>query len=218
MSFRSKLVACIALTIFAPASYAQYYYNPDTATVRWHIMGGLNQPVGDTEKILQTGWNFGGGVTFHQPDSPVAFRIDLDYAYNNATKYLQSQGSAASGLQITGGWADLWTLTGNIELRFPFSPAVYGYAIAGGGAYYTRVSLTEYGYGYVCNPWWYYCYVGTGAFVVDAHETTKFGWNAGLGVGMRLRGGSQLFVEARFNQIQFQQNFEYVPILVGWRF
>ena len=42
-------------------------------------------------------------------------------------------------------------------MQFPIAPGINGYVVGGVGAYYTQISLTEYGYGYVCNPWWGYC-------------------------------------------------------------
>ena len=211
----------VLVLLAAPlAAHAQQYYGypPSERPVTFHFMGGLNQPVGDTNDILQSGWNVGGGVTFHQPRSPLALRIDIDYASNNATNALINQGSQSTGLRITGGWADTWSATANLEYRVPFTPGVYGYLVGGGGAYYTRISLTQYGYGYVCDPWWGFCYFASGDFVVAEHDVTKFGWNAGAGVGFRLANGSTLFVEARYNQIQMPQKFEYVPVLVGLRF
>ncbi len=211
----------LLLVLVSPAAFAQYYaggYDPDGQPVRWHVMGGVSVPVGSTSDILQTGGHVGVGVSFRQPRSPLALRIDLDYARNNATRQLQNEGSIDSGLQIDGGWADIVSLTANAELRVPLGPAMYGYVIGGVGGYYTRISLTEYGYGYVCSPWWNYCYIAGGDYIVDQHDTTKFGWNAGLGVAFRLGNGMQLFVEGRYNAIQFQQNLSYVPITVGLRF
>ena len=50
------------------------------------------------------------------------------------------------------------------------------------------------------------------------HDVTKFGWNAGAGMSFALRSGMTLFVEARYNEIQTTQKFEYVPITVGLKF
>lgn len=223
MSPRTDRLALCAALLLVPAAQAQQYYGggpyrQDDRPVSWHVMGGLSQPVGSTNDILQSGWNVGGGVTFHQPGSPLALRLDVDYANNSATRSLIDQGQQSTGLQITGGWADLWSATANAELRVPFAPNFYGYLIGGVGAYYTRISLTEFGYGYVCDPWWGFCYIATGDLVVAEHDVTKFGWNAGAGVAFRLRSGSSLFVEARYNAVQMPQTFQYVPVVIGLRF
>jgi opacity protein-like surface antigen len=222
MSFRTAGFALSTLLWLVPAAQAQEYYGgpyrQDDRPVSWHVMGGLNQPVGSTDDILQSGWNVGGGVTFHQPRSPLALRLEIDYASNNATHSLIDQGQQVTGLQITGGWADIWSATANVELRMPIAPHVYGYLIGGAGAYYTRISLTQYGYGYVCDPWWNYCYPASGDLIVAEHDDTKFGWNAGAGIAFRLASGSTLFVEARYNAVQMRQTFSYVPVVVGLRF
>ncbi|HEY7996725.1 MAG TPA: outer membrane beta-barrel protein [Steroidobacteraceae bacterium] len=221
MSLRNTLFAALGLLCLIPAARAQYYYtpaSPDSRPVSVYVMGGFNEPTGQTSNILQGGWDIGFGVAFRQPGSPLALRLELNYAQNNATNQLLNQGTQESGLQINSGWADLFSFTANAELRFPFGPNSYGYVIAGGGGYYTQVSLTTQGYGYVCDPWWGYCYVGYGDVVVSQNDTTKFGWNAGAGMSFALRSGMTLFVEARYNQIQLPQKFEYVPITVGLKF
>ena len=214
MLSRIVLLALGAVVVAAPKAYAQ-----ETSPVRWHIMGGVLEPVGNTADLLQTGWDFGFGVTFRNPGQPFGIRLDFNYGSNNATRALLQQGSESTGLNITGGWVDSWNATVNLEAQHFFSNAVYGYLIGGIGAYYTSIQLTEYGYGYVCNPWWYYCYVGSGETVVASNSSTRFGWNAGAGIGFRLASGPTLFVEARFTQVQTSgQSLETIPILIGMRF
>ena len=54
--------------------------------------------------------------------------------------------------------------------------------------------------------------------MVAQNDVTKFGWNAGAGVSFRLRGGTVLFVESRYNAVQTSQTFEFVPINIGVKF
>jgi len=157
-------------------------------------------------------------VTWREPGHPLGVRLDLNYASNNATRALQNEGSAATGLNITGGWADIWSASLNLEAQHLFSSTTYGYLIGGIGAYYTQVQLTEYGYGNVCNPWWGYCYTGTGNTVVASNSTTRFGWNGGVGMAFRLQGPT-LFIEARYTRIETSpQPLEFVPVTIGLRF
>ena len=80
------------------------------------------------------------------------------------------------------------------------------------------MQLTEYGYGYVCNPWWGWCYTGTGNTVVASNSTTRFGWNGGVGMAFRLQGPT-LFIEARYTRIETSpQPLEFVPVTIGLRF
>ena len=146
-----RLALCVFATLLAaaPGAFAQEY-----SSLRWYMFGGANVPLSNTSDILQTGYDLGFAVTWREPGHPLGVRLDLNYASNNATKALQNEGSAATGLNITGGWADIWSASLNLEAQHLFSSTTYGYLIGGVGAYYTQVQLTEYGYGYVCNPWW----------------------------------------------------------------
>ena len=213
MLSRRALCALALLLAAAPRVHAQEY-----SPLRWYLMGGANVPLSNTSDILQSGYNFGFAVTWREPGHPVGVRFDLNYTSNNATRELQNQGSAATGLNITGGWADTWSASVNLEAQHLFSRTTYGYVIAGVGAYYTQVQLTEYGYGYVCNPWWGYCYYGNGNAVVASTSTTRFGWNGGVGMAFRLQGPT-LFIEARYTRIETSpQPLEFVPITIGLRF
>jgi len=210
----------VLLACAAPSAYAQYsgsrsYENP----VQWYVDGGFNVPTGTAGDLLTTGWNFGFGVIFRQPGAPFGLRLDFNYSDNNASAHGLYQAANATGMQINGGWAEVWSATAGGEYRVPFNPTTYGYVTAGIGAYYTQVQLTEVGYGYVCNPWWGYCYIGTGNAVVASNSTTRFGWNAGLGVAFTLPSSATLFVEARYTWIDTSNNtIQYIPVLFGVRF
>jgi opacity protein-like surface antigen len=210
-----RLALCIfaILLTAAPRAFSQEY-----SPLRWYIMGGANMPLGNTGDILQSGYNVGLAVTWREPGHPLGVRLDFNYSANDATRALLNQGSAATGLNITGGWADIWSASLNLEAQHLFSSTSYGYLIGGIGAYYTQVQLTQYGYGYVCDPWWGYCYNGSGNVVVASNSSTKFGWNGGVGMAFRLQGPT-LFIEARYTRIETSpQPLEFVPITIGLRF
>ena len=79
----------------------------------------------------------------------------------------------------------------------PLSDTAHGYGLLGIGAYHRYAERTQTALlgGCICDPWWGYCYPGVvpGQAIVASISTTKFGWNAGLGV-------------------------EFLPIQVGFRF
>ena len=210
---RLALCAFVLLLAAAPRAFAQEY-----SPLRWYMFGGVNAPLSNTGDILQTGYDLGFAVAWREPGHPVGVRLDINYASNNATRALLSEGAAATGLNITGGWANIWSASVNLEAQHLLSSTTYAYLIGGVGAYYTEVQLTEYGYGYVCNPWWGYCYYGNGNAVVASNSTTRFGWNGGVGMAFRLQG-STLFIEARYTRIETSpQPLEFVPITIGLRF
>lgn len=230
MSIRRMLLALAAGLALVPAVQAQQYtsagyygsyYGPHyDDSLPWHgyVLGGYSQPTGNANNLLQGGWDIGGGALYRPAGSPLGLRLELNYSANNATNQTLAQGAQDTGLAVTGGWADLWSLTANAELRFPFGRGVYGYVVGGIGGYYAQINIQGYGYGYACYPWWPYCYAGTG-YVTAYNDVTKFGWNAGAGVSWALRNGMTMFVEARYNQMQTSpQTLEYVPITIGVRF
>jgi Outer membrane protein beta-barrel domain len=219
LSRRMLLALGVVLAAATPSAYAQYYGSNYENPVQWYVDGGLNVPAGNTANLLNTGWNFGFGVIFRQPQAPFGLRLDFNWSTNNASAHALYEASGATKMNIDGGWADVWSLSAGGEYRFNFNPQTYGYITAGIGAYYTSVQLTEVGYGYVCNPWWGYCYVGTGQAVVASNASTHFGWDAGLGVAFKLASGATLFAEAKYTWIDTSsQTITYIPVLFGVRF
>ena len=222
MSLRTRLLALgIVLAAATPAAFAQFSGSSATyeSPVQWHVMGGLNVPVGSGSHLLDTGWNFGFGATFRQPGAPFGLRLDFGYSANNVTSHGLYEVAGTSALHIDGGWVDVWSAAADGELRFPIAPTADGYGLAGVGLYHTSLQLTEFGFGYVCNPWWGYCYLASGNTVVASRSSTEFGWNVGAGVNFKLNPGMTLFVEARYTWINAAHpRIEYVPILFGVRF
>jgi opacity protein-like surface antigen len=180
-------------------------------------MGGYSEPVGSTGDLVQGGWTIGFGLTYQPSPSPVAYRFDFGYTAHNATHQALQQASIATRSVINGGYADIWSGTANVQFENAFNDKVHGYVVGGIGAYYTRLSATQNGVGYICDIWGF-CYIGTGTFVTHSSSTTKFGWNAGAGVNFPLSGGASWFIEARFTAIETKHTFEYVPIQIGMRF
>jgi opacity protein-like surface antigen len=222
MSMRKMLCALgVLLATAAPSAYAQYYGSNSTyeSPVHWYVDGGANVPASNTSNLLNTGWNFGFGVIFTQPGANFGLRLDVNWSTNNASAHGLYEASGATNMNIDGGWVDVWSINAGGEYRIPFNPQVYGYVTAGIGAYYAQAQLTEVGYGYVCNPWWGYCYVGTGQAVVASNSSTRFGWDAGFGVGFKLASGATLFAEAKYTWIDStNETITYIPVLFGVRF
>ena len=209
-----SLVASIAVAALLGASPVLAQDVP----VRWDVKAGFSQPVGSTSDIFQGGgYSFGTGLTLtpHR-GSPFSFRFDLDYTQHNATTQLLSTGADQTGAYVYGGTGSFTSLTANGVYRVPLGRGVRAYGIAGIGVYYAQVDFDLGGYyGGFCNPFWG-CYAYGPGYA--SSSTTKFGWNAGLGVEFPLYYGQAWFIEARFNRIETQQAIEYVPITVGFRF
>lgn len=207
----------------APAqSYYERYYAPQSH-VHWHIDAGYAATSGQIADFLDGGWTIGGGLTW-QPDyrSPLALRADLNYSRFNATRQLIAINQAANQAQIDHGYGEIVDFSVDGEYRVPLSPYLTGFAVAGVGFAHRRIALTQtVAVGdYICDYWFGYCEFGLvpGDVVVASDNTTRFAWNAGLGLDFALRGGDTFFVEARFTRVQTPQPSDFVPIRVGLRF
>jgi opacity protein-like surface antigen len=47
---------------------------------------------------------------------------------------------------------------------------------------------------------------------------TEFGWNVGGGIAFPLKGGSSIFVEARYHSVQTADRFTFIPVSIGFVF
>jgi opacity protein-like surface antigen len=207
----------------APAQgYVERYYGPE-GHVHWHIDTGYVATTGQISDALDGGWTIGGGFSW-QPDlsSPFALRTDLNYSRFNATRQLIGINQAYNQTEIDDGYGEIVDLAVDGEYRMPISPYVTAFAVAGVGVAHRRIALTQtVAVGdYVCDYWFGYCEFGLvpGDVVVASDNTTRFAWNAGLGLDFALRGGESFFVEARFTRMQSSQPTDFVPIRVGLRF
>ncbi len=219
-----KSVVCVGLLVATglgtPAARAAEPYVP----LRWHVTAGFSQPAGSTGDLLQGGgYAVGGGFSFSPArGGPFDVRVDFAYADNRATHQLIDAGQQQTSYEIDDGRGTFTSLTVNGVYRIPLGSGVRAYGIAGVGVYHSDLSLTQRVLvgGTYCDFYWGYCYPGVagGDLVVASDATTRFGWNAGLGVEFPLYYGQAWFIEARFNRIETARPIEYVPITVGFRF
>ncbi len=219
------LAALLLLAAGAPVlaqGYVERYYGPEQH-VHWHIDTGYAATTGQIADALDGGWTIGGGFSW-QPDlnSPLALRTDLNYSRFQATRQLIGVNQAYNQTEIDDGYGEIVDLAVDGEYRMPITPYVTGFAVAGVGVAHRRIALTQtVAVGdYVCDDWFGYCDFGLvpGDVVVASDNTTRFAWNAGLGLDFALGGGESFFVEARFTRMQSSQPTDFVPIRVGLRF
>lgn len=202
--------------------YTERYYSPQQH-VHWHMDTGYDATTGQTGNVLDGGWTIGGGLEW-QPDfsSPLALRADLNYSRFDVTRQLIGINETADQTEIDDGFGEIVDLAVDGEYRKPLSPNVTGFAVAGVGVAHRRIALTQTVAlnGYVCDAWFGFCDydVVPGEVIVASDNTTRFTWNAGLGLDFALWNGQTFFVEARFTRMQTVQPTDFVPIRVGLRF
>jgi opacity protein-like surface antigen len=231
----SRLTAS-ALTLVAIMAWSATAHaggRPDGTNRSWfgHIDGGYAFATGDSGDFLDDDWTIGGGVLFWPADWPVGVSVDVNYLR------LDLSGSALDSINsaidqdpdndgaITGGDVETWQFALNgIWSLGPDSSN--GFYLTGGITYNDvtgRISQTGLVY-YppVCDPfYWWWCFpggVGPGQIVVGQRSADEFGWNLGAGYSFAMRTGGQLFVEARYQQIDVgDEKLEYIPLTVGFR-
>lgn len=217
-----SLGAVVLLGSGVPALAQGYFGRGADYPLHWYVDGGYTVTTGQTANYLDNGWNVGGGLQWRPQPGPFSLRLDLSYSRNDATNRLLNEGSAADQTQIDDGWGDLFTFDIDGVFDIPLAPGVKAYVMAGGGGAYRRISLTQtagFG-GYYCDDWGGFCEVGyyPGDVLVDRTRTTRFAWNAGVGLNFALYGNQSWFVEARYTQMETPVPTSFVPIRVGYRF
>jgi hypothetical protein len=179
---------------------------------------------GTTGHYLDSGWIVGGGLDWKpDPTGPFSLLAELHYSRYGATEELLRLGNQQQNtVRIDDGDGEIWGLNVNGVYRFPLGAHARGYITAGIGEYYRSVELTQTVLlaGYYCDPWWGICYQGIfpGDALVQDEATTRFAWNAGLGVEFPLDTGTVLFVDLRYHQVQTGEATEFIPLQFGIRF
>jgi opacity protein-like surface antigen len=220
MTPTKRLSTILLLGIAASALPANTWADGDWI---WHVNGGYADTLGKASDYLTGGWTFGGGFAF-QPDSweHLAMQVDFGYSSFGAKHNLITLANARSQYRIDDGHAWIGMLTAAGKYTVSFTDTINGYGLLGIGGYHRYVELTQtaiFG-GAICDPWWGYCYPGlaTGQALVANTSTTKFGWNAGLGVEFKLEDRGAFFVEARFHSMAGSEPTDSLPIQIGFRF
>ncbi|MFL6602431.1 MAG: outer membrane beta-barrel protein [Steroidobacteraceae bacterium] len=228
-----KSCVCVVAAVLVMASagqasaqtygYSQTYGYGSQRPIQWHIDGGYAATTGHTADYLDNGWTVGGGFTFRPaPGSPFSLRTDLNFSQFLATNRLISLGEQQNQTRIDDGTGRIVDLNLNAVFDVPLGRSARAYVTGGVGGAWRQIELTQtVGFGgYFCDPWYGYCDVGiiAGDVLVHREETTRFMWNAGLGVEFPLYNGQSWFIEARYNRIATGEPTEFVPIRVGMRF
>ena len=217
---RASLLVVLGLLVFATAFPAMAQ---DEGPIAGYIAGGYTEPLGKLSDYVDGGWNISGGAIWSpSPTKPLGIRFDLGFnTWDAKTSAIQNIPGNVGQAFVDGGYVNMWTLTGDVLWKFGKPDHVGGYIGLGIGGYRRYAALTNEVVvpGYICDPWWGYCYTGVvGANQTVAHDTlTKFGYNAALGVTFPV-GSGDLYLEARYHYVLGDPAVEFVPILIGYRF
>ena len=223
---RAMLIGA-AILAFIPADAAA-----QERRFHFNVGGGPTFPAGNLGDRVRTGLGPAVGFTWDFTDY---FGIGFEYAFRrfHAENYVDFfQGTFT-------GYHDTHQLAGNFVFNLNGRGArIRVYALAGVGAYYRDVNITEYiGSGIVCDPWWYIC----GTYPITDVVAEKGGWDMGInvggGVGFKMGEDAEFYVESRYHwvqgrDIQAPSGFplppgvggggnttgHYIPLTFGFRF
>jgi opacity protein-like surface antigen len=196
------------------------YYR--VAPVQLQIEGGAAVTTGTTSSFLNSGYTLGGGITLHPEPGPLALRATFDYTRLPATQQLINDAAAVNQANINGGHGEIYSLRANLVYEWPLVPysPVRAYLTGGVGGAYENVVLTQtiLAPGPVCNWWVCGTAVQAQQSVVARNDTTRFTWNAGVGVDVAQGPWQSWFVEVVFEKVATPQPTTFVPLRVGLRF
>lgn len=198
------LVSCIGFLCLGTLS-AQ-----EVSHFSFDIGGGFTQPVGNTGRFLNDGWNVQGGVGYNFSNY-LGVMGQLDF------NSMGMNGAALGTSGFPGGDIHVFSATVDPIVHLTPKSRFDLYAIGGGGLYhwYQQFSAPT---GVVSNS-----FAGSFPLVIpnvgDAYSVNKPGWNAGMGVALGTQWHGKVFAEARYVHI-FLNNGErgdYIPVTFGFR-
>ena len=183
--------------------------DPGTTSFAFNI--GWDFPQGKFADVAESGYTFSLDFTYNL-NKNLAFRTELGRAYNNidGSKFVNMTNFSASVYN--------YNLTENVIYTFNPDSQTNFYVIAGLGGAKATAEVGSYSYyGTAWYPWWgYYPVYGYNSAV--SQSTTRMTYNAGLGVQFKISPSFIMSLESRYTVVATQQNVEYVPIAIGFRF
>lgn len=180
------------------------------------LAGGFTQPVGNTGRHVDEGWNIQGGAGYNF-SSYLGAKIQLDYnsfGINSAT--LQRIG-------FPGG--DVHVFSATIDPIVHLNPhgRVDFYLIGGGGLYHRTQQFTQPSVATFTafDPFFggFFPITVPTTEILASYSVNKPGINAGAGVEFGNRWHGRFFAESRYDRI-FMGNGEhsdYIPVSFGFR-
>lgn len=222
---KSVLLGAALLALVPSIASAQHRFHVNFGGGPTFIAGGLGER-------FSTGLGPAVGVTF-EVNNRIGIQFEYAFRRFHAENWLDTFGGSFTAYHDTHQLA--------FDLIFNITPSdsrVRVYAVAGPGAYYRNVTVTEYvGSGIVCDPYWYIC----GTYPITDVLGTRGGWDAGFnvgaGVGFKLGSSedAEFTIESRYHWVQGPEftptqaqaalgltggkaTGHYIPLTFGFRF
>jgi hypothetical protein len=178
------------------------------------IGAGFTQPVGNTGRNLDEGWNIQGGLGMNA--SPyIGAKLDLSFNSFGLSSF------ALNSVGAPGGDVHIFSATLDPIVHLNPKGHVDMYLIGGGGLYHWYQEFTQPTLATVAgfNPFFGFFPVTVAANqVLGSYSVNKPGIDAGAGVALGTRFHGKIFAEARYNRIFFNNGHaDFIPVSFGFR-
>ena len=203
----------LVLTVCCGGLLAGSLSAQETSLFSFQVGGGFTQPVGNTGRHLDEGWNVqaGGGINF---GPYVGAMIDVGYnsfGINSAT---------LANIGVPGG--DLHIFSATLDPIVHLNPHghIDMYLTGGGGIYHRYQEFTQPAVATT---------VGFDPFfgffpaqvpvnqVLASYSINKPGIDAGAGISIGTKWHGKFYAEARYNRIFTDRHTDYIPVSFGFR-
>lgn len=179
------------------------------------VGGGFTQPMGDTGRHLDNGWNIQGGIGFNF--SPYVGAM-IDVGYNS----FGINAATLSAIGVPGG--DMHVLSATLDPIIHLNPHGHFdiYLTGGGGVYHRTQEFTQPGVATFTgfDPFFgFYPVAVPTNQVLASYTVNKPGVDGGLGIALGTKWHGKIFAEARYNRIFMTNGYhtDYVPVTFGFR-
>jgi len=176
--------------------------------------GGFTQPVGNTGRHLDEGWNIGGGAGFNFGPY-VGAKIDVGYnsfGINSAT---------LNNIGFPGGGVHIFSATLDPIVHVNPHGHVDVYVIGGGGLYHRYQEFTAPSVATVTgfDPFFgFFTAAVPTTQVLRSYTVNKPGVDIGAGIAIGTRWHGKFFAEARYNHMFLRSGHtDYIPVTFGFR-
>jgi hypothetical protein len=172
----------------------------------FQLDAGFTQPVGNTGRNLDTGWNIGTGAGMNL-NSFVGAMIDVNY------NSLGISSTTLTNIGVPGGNVNVFSATFDPIVHLTPHSHFDLYVSGGGGLYHRYEDFSAPGSGNAFNPFF------GGNQILASSSVNKPGVDGGAGIAFGSKWHGKFFAEARYNRIFMSNGFhtDYVPVSFGFR-
>ena len=179
------------------------------------VGGGFTQPVGNTGRNLDEGWNIqgGGGINF----GPYLGAM-IDVGYNS----FGINSTTLSNIGVPGGDVHIFSATLDPVVHLTPRSHFDMYIIGGGGVFHRYQEFTQPSVATVVgfNPFFgFYSAAVPAQQVLASYSVNKPGVDIGAGIALGTKWHGKIFAEARYNRIFMgnDRHTDYIPVTFGLR-